>query len=250
MGGFVSVQARGNVALVRLDRPPANAMDQALLDEATAIAARLTAERPDAVVLTGRPGFFSAGVDLNVAPYLDEAGQRAMVTGINRLMAGWYACPRPLVAAVNGHAIAGGLFLTLCGDWRVGTTQGRYGLTEVRVGVPYPAVVLAIARAELAPPVLRRLVLRAHLLDAEEAERAGLWDEVVAPEEVLSRALERAEELARLPRRAYEYAKRQLRGPVLAAVADALDGGDPLAGNWIAEETRQAAAAQLRQGAP
>ena len=106
---------------------------------------------------------------------------------------------------------------------------------------------LAIARAELAPPVLRRLVLRAHLLDAEEAERAGLWDEVAAPEEVVGRALERAGELARLPRRAYEYAKGQLRGPVLAPVADALDGGDPLAGDWIAEETRQAAAAQLRE---
>lgn len=247
MGEFISVEARGNVALVRLDRPPANAMDQAVLEEATEVAARVTGERPDAVVLTGRPRFFSAGVDLKVAPHLDEAGQRAMVTGINRLMASWYACPRPVVTAVNGHAIAAGLVLALCGDWRVGTTQGRYGLTEVRVGVPYPAVVVAIARAELAPPVLRRLVLGAHLLDAEGAERAGLWDEVVAAGEVVGRALERAEELARLPRRAYEHAKGQLRGPVLAPVAEALDGGDPLAGNWIADETRQAAAAQLRQ---
>jgi enoyl-CoA hydratase len=248
VGEHVSVEARGNVALVRLDRPPANALDQALLDEATAVAARMTRERPDAVVLTGRPGFFSAGIDLSVAPHLDEAGQRAMVTGINRLMAGWYGCPRPVVTAVNGHAIAGGLFLALCGDWRVGTTEGRYGLTEVRVGVAYPAVVLAIARAELAPPVLRRLVLRAHLLDAEEAEREGLWDEVLPPGEVLGRALERAEELATLPRRAFEHVKDQLRGPVLAAVADALDGADPLAGHWVADETRDAAAARLRQG--
>jgi enoyl-CoA hydratase len=224
-------------------------MDQTLLDQATAAAARVSRARPDAVVLTGRPGFFSAGVDLNVAPHLDQAGQRAMVTGINRLIAGWYGCPRPVVTAVNGHAIAGGLFLALCGDWRVGTTQGRYGLTEVRVGVPYPAVVLAVARAELAPPVLRRLMLRAHLLDPEEARREGLWDEVVAPGDVLGRALERAEELATLPRRTYERVKQQLRGPVLAAVAEALDNADPLAGDWISDETSDAAAAQLRQTA-
>jgi enoyl-CoA hydratase/carnithine racemase len=249
MGEYVSVEARGNVALVRLDRPPANAMDQALLDEASAAAAQVARERPDAVVLTGRPDFFSAGVDLNVALHLDQAGQRAMVTGINRMIAGWYCCPRPVVTAVNGHAIAGGLFLALCGDWRVGTTQGRYGLTEARVGVPYPAVVLAVARAELAPPVLRRLMLRAHLLDAGEAQREGLWDEVVAPGDVLGRALERAEELAALPRRTYERVKQQLRGPVLAAVADALDGADPLAGDWIGDETSDAAAARLRQAA-
>jgi enoyl-CoA hydratase len=248
MGEYVSVEARGNVALVRLDRPPANAMDQALLDQASAAAARVAQERPDAVVLTGRPGFFSAGVDLTVAPHLDQAGQRAMVNGINRLIAGWYGCPRPVVTAVNGHAIAGGLFLALCGDWRVGTTQGRYGLTEARVGVPYPAVVLAVARAELAPPVLRRLVLRAHLLDAEQAEREGLWDEVACPDEVLGRALEHAEELAALPRRTYERVKHQLRGPVLAAVADALNGADPLAGDWIGEEAKEAAAARLREG--
>ena len=81
MAEHVSVEARGNVALVRLDRPPANALDQALLDEATAVAARMTQERPDAIVLTGRPGCFSAGIDLTVAPHLDEAGKRAMVTG-------------------------------------------------------------------------------------------------------------------------------------------------------------------------
>jgi hypothetical protein len=70
-----------------------------------------------------------------------------------------------------------------------------------------------------------------------------------APDDVLGRALERAEELAALPRRTYERVKRQLRGPVLAAVADALDGADPLAGDWIGDETSDAAAARLRQAA-
>src|SRR5215217_1248733 len=126
--GHIHVEAHGEVALVRVDRPPANAMDLELLAEGAAVLDELTQAAPGAVVLTGRDGFFSAGVDLKVAPTLAPDAQRAMVEGINRLFAGWYALPRPLVCAVNGHAIAGGLILALCGDYRVCATEGKLGL--------------------------------------------------------------------------------------------------------------------------
>src|SRR5436309_12929302 len=135
----VRVEQRGDVALVRIDRPPANALDLSLLDEGHGVLAELEAAEPGAVVLTGRDGFFSAGVDLKVVPALDAADQREMVAGINRLFAGWYGFPRPGVCAVNGHAIAGGLTLALCGDHRVGAPAGRSGLAGLAGGVPYPA---------------------------------------------------------------------------------------------------------------
>src|SRR6266516_1090831 len=84
---LVSIEARGDVALVRVDRPPANAMDRELLAEAVAACEQLAAGEAAAVVITGREGFFSAGVDLKLAPTLDAEAQRAMVDGINRMAA-------------------------------------------------------------------------------------------------------------------------------------------------------------------
>jgi enoyl-CoA hydratase len=218
-------------------------MDPQLLDEGRRVADELVADPPAAVVLTGREGFFSAGVDLKVAPTLDADGQRAMVEGINAIFAGWYGFPRPVVAAVNGHAIAGGLILALCADYRVGSSEGKYGVTEVKAGVGYPAVAMAVVRAELHAPAARRLVLGADLVEAKEALEAGALDEVAEPDQVLHRATEVARSLSLLPSEAYAKAKAQLRGPVLEA---ALAQPDPLLDGWAGAEAAEAAANILR----
>jgi enoyl-CoA hydratase len=151
------------------------------------------------------------------------------------------------VCAVNGHAIAGGMILALCGDHRVAGPDGRFGLTEVRAGIPYPAVAIAVVRAELSPPAARELVLRGELFDAPGARDRGLLDEVVEQDAVLDRALEVAGELAALPAQTYAYIKAQLRAPVIAEARRVLEGGsDPLAGTWVGGETAGAAAAVLR----
>jgi enoyl-CoA hydratase/carnithine racemase len=246
---LVSVEERGDVALVTFDRPPANAMNHELLEAGHAALGDLAAREPGAVVLAGREGVFSAGVDLKLAPTLDAEGQRTMIEGINRLFAGWYALPRPVVCAVTGHAIAGGFILALCGDWRVGATEGKYGLTELRAGIPYPAVAMLAVRAELAPAVARRLVLRAELIDAPAALDAGVFDELAEPDQVVPRALTVAEELAGLPRGAYATIKRQLRGDTIDAMREVLEGGDPMAAaGWLDEDTAGAAASTLRGG--
>ena len=247
MARLVHVEDREGIALVRIDRPPANAMDLELLAEGHGVLGELTAAAPNAVVLTGREGFFSAGVDLKLAPTLDPSGQREMVEGINRLFAGWYGLPFPVVCAVNGHAIAGGLILALCGDHRVGVERGaKLGLTELKAGVGYPAVALAVVKAELAPPAARRLALRAHLVGPEEAERLGVLDELAPPEELLDRALDRAHELGALPPAAYARVKRQVRGETLDWIEARVErGDDPLLDGWIGAEAGGAAASIL-----
>jgi enoyl-CoA hydratase len=239
--GFVyehlTVEYREDVTLVRVDRPPANALDAALLEEGHAVLMELAEGPPGPVVLTGREQFFSAGMDLKVVPTLTPAQQREVVTGINRLFAGWYALERPVVCAVNGHAIAGGLILALCGDYRVGTTGvGRFGLTELEAGIPYPAVAMAVVKAELTPPVARDLVLRARLVDSAEAKELGVLDELVDGDPV-PRALEVAAELAALPPAAYAQIKHQLRGDTIAASRAVLAGeSDPLLRGWLGDE--------------
>src|SRR3954454_9784485 len=128
----ITIEMRGEIALLTVDRPPANAMSPGLLAEGVAAAREIEQSNAAAVVIAGMPGYFSAGLDLKIAPTLDADGQRDLVRGINELFSAWFAFPRPVVCAISGHAIAGGLSLALCGDWRVVGHRGRFGLTELK----------------------------------------------------------------------------------------------------------------------
>jgi enoyl-CoA hydratase len=240
---FVRVEERGNIAVVTIDRPPANALDPTLLEANAEVLDRLLTERPGAVVLTGAGAFFSGGADLRVVPALAGDDQAKMARGSNELFRGWYAFPGPVVAAVNGHAVAGGLVLALCGDHRVAATTGRFGLTEVKVGIPYPPSAMAIVRAELTPSVARHLVLRGELFDSAAMLEFGVFDEVVADDDVLPRALVVAEEMAELPRGTFGIIKRSLRREALKAAED--QRSDASLRSWISSETADASAAVL-----
>jgi enoyl-CoA hydratase len=235
VGAHVRIEPRGELAVLTLDRPPANALIPEVLAEIDEGREQLLSEEPRAVVISGREGFFSAGVDLKVAPTLDAEGQRAMVDGINQLVIGWYGFPRPVVAAVTGHAIAGGMVIALCADYRVGATSGKLGLTELKVEVPYPVGAISLVQAELSPPAARALVLRSHLVEPEEALRLGLVDELAGSGEVFERACDVAEEMGRYAGETYARTKLELRGATLRRIEEAVEAGDPLAEAWLPE---------------
>jgi enoyl-CoA hydratase len=220
------------IVTVVADRPPANAMDVGLLDDLVRAIEEVTADPPAAVVLAGRPGFFSAGADLKAVPSYGPDEQRAMVEGINRMALGVYALPCPVVGAITGHAIAGGLVLALCTDLRVASSEGRYGLTEVKVGVPYPQAAIGVVEAELPAPAARLLAFGNALHDAQTCLRLGVFDEVVAPDGVLPRALEIAGELAAMPGEVYGRTKRDLRGATIERLRAAASD-DPLLARWV-----------------
>jgi len=215
---FVRTETRDETTVVTIDRPPANAMDIALLEEVSRALEGVAAHPPAALVIAGRPGCFSAGADLKAVPGYGPDERRRMVDEINRMAIAAYGLRCPVVAAITGHAIAGGMVLALCADYRVASVKGRYGLTEVQVGVPYPQAAIAVVRSELAPQVARRLALTGRLTDAEDCVASGLFDELLAPERVLDRALEVAADLAALPADTYVRTKLGLRGAALAAM--------------------------------
>ena len=217
---------------LRADRPPANAMDLTLLADLLEAIELLRGETPRAVVLAGRPGYFSAGADLKAVPGYDAEQQRAMVANINAMALGVYELPCPVVGAITGHAIAGGLVLALCTDIRIVSSAGRYGLTEVKVAVPYPQAALGVVAAELAPHAARVLAFGNELIDAVEAVRLGVFDEVADPEVVVSRALEVAGGLAGFPTDLYARTKLELRGATAARLRAAA-AEDPLLGGWV-----------------
>ena len=229
---FVTIAEHDGVAVLTADRPPANAMDVELLQEVVAAVEGLAASPPAAIVLAGRPGFFSAGADLKAVPGYGPAEQRAAVEGINAMALGVYALRCPVVGAITGHAIAGGLVLALCTDVRVASSAGRYGLTEVKVGVPYPQAAIGVVQAELAPHAARVLALGNQLVDAQECLRLGAFDEVCEPDRVLPRALEIAAGLAEMPAEVYASTKEALRGAAIARLRRAA-ADDPLLAGWV-----------------
>jgi enoyl-CoA hydratase len=227
-----TVETSGEIATLKIDRPPANAMSLELLDDVVAALRSVEDDPPAALVIAGRAGFFSAGVDLKAITGYGPEEQRRSVEGINEMALAAYALPCPVVAAITGHAIAGGLVLALCADLRVASTAGKYGLTEIKVGVPYPQAAIGVVTAELAPHAARALVLGNALVDAAECVRLGAFDEALAAEQVLPRARELAGTLATFPGETYTRTKRELRAATVERLRLAA-ADDPLLADWV-----------------
>ena len=221
MSEVVSFERRGDLALVRLDDGKANAMSMALIGELTAALDRASKEAK-AVVLFGRPGRFSAGFDLKVMMSGPDAA-RALVMAGGELLMKLYEHPQPLVVAVTGHAIAGGVLMAATGDRRIGAAGDfKLGLNEVANGMPVPILAHELARDRLDPRALVESVLHARLWDPESAVRVGWLDRVVPLDELEARAIEEAEALAKLPQPAYGQTKRSLRRQTIRYVRESM----------------------------
>jgi enoyl-CoA hydratase len=240
----IRTEMHDDIAVVTLDRPPMNALDALFCDAISdALHAVVADSSVHAVVLTGAGKAFSAGVDLQIVPDLDTPAQDVLLEAINRMVLALYGAPLPVVGAIDGHAIAGGIVLALCCDHRVAGPRGRHGLTEVAVGVRFPAGTLEVVLAELSSGAVRRLVLGGDLLDADGAHDLGVYDEIA--DDPLERALEVARARAGHPRSMYAEIKTAVRRETLERMAAASGGGEPLKGGWLSAEMREMARARL-----
>jgi enoyl-CoA hydratase len=247
---FIHVETTDRITLLTFNRPPANAID---LDLAEAVDETLGViedrDETDAIVITGEGSCFSAGLDLKAVPSYDRAQQLAMVMAVNRMFGRLYGLPIPTIAAVNGHAIAGGVILMLACDYRVGAESDyKLGLAEARVGVVYPVAAMAIVRSELAPATAKTMVLTARNYSPREALAMGVLDELQPAERLSARAIEVAREMAALPRSTYSRIKRSLRSQALALIDDAIsNSNEPMLETWLSDETRIASAEALKK---
>jgi enoyl-CoA hydratase len=220
------------VTILRLDNPPVNALDLSLLE--VVIASMRNIQGP--VVITGAGRCFSAGVDLRAladggAEYADR-----FVTALSEAFLAVFDHPAPVIAAINGHAIAGGCVLALCADARL-MSGGTIGLTELSVGVPFPVAALEICRFAMGASV-NRAALQAKTIDADTALAQGWVDEVVANDELISQATAIAGELGQYAPAAYAATKRQLHQPTRAAIDSGAEMDAQVRASWINEETR------------
>lgn len=219
---LVTLTHDGPVAVLTLDDGKANALRPDLVDALDA--ALDEAERAGAVVLAGRPGFFSGGLDLKALPTLSRADQRAFFLRFGEVLTRLALCPRPLVGAITGHAIAGGALLALATDVRFGSAEARFGLTEVPLGLPLPGFGVELVRQAVAAPWLVEVALHGRVYTHAEAAGRHLFEAALAPEAVLPAAMERARALAAIPVPSFTITRRRLREAPMTAALAALEG--------------------------
>ncbi|HUP75878.1 MAG TPA: crotonase/enoyl-CoA hydratase family protein [Acidimicrobiales bacterium] len=209
----------GDVAIVRMDDGKANALSHASIDAFNA--ALDTAERDaGAVVVVGRPGRFCAGFDLSVINAGPTETQELVRRG-GELALRLFMFPRPVVAACTGHALAAGAIILMAADHRVGA-QGAFkiGLNEVSIGLPLPIFLTELAQQRLSRRHLTAATMLAHIFDPDTARDAGFLDEVLDPDEVEARAVDRARDFAStLNLRAFAASREPLRGPAAERIA-------------------------------
>lgn len=231
----------GGVAVLRLAHGPVNAMDLELCE---ALAARCReAASARAVVLTGAGRAFSAGVDLHRVLDGGTSYVERFLPALAEAFRALFSLEVPVVAAVNGHAIAGGCVLAAAADVTLmAGGPGGIGVPEIRVGVPFPRIALEILRAKAGDVAARKLVLGARTHPPAEAAALGLVDEVVEPGALAERAIETALEMAdAVPADTFALTKAQLHRDALDRTARFAEDADVLelwsrrvADGWLA----------------
>jgi len=235
---LVRLAERKGVQVLTLDRPGANAFDEDLVADLRQ-AFREAVGSPAVVLASGLPSIFSAGWDLKALRGFDRRTMEAFVEAYCDLVREIFVFGAPVVAALPGHAIAGGLIVAAAADERFAAEgRGQFGLSEVLLGVPVPRCLLEIFRHVMGARGMERLAATGENLSVERALAAGLVDRVVRPEDLLERAVERAAVLANLPASAHASIKRRARAATLARFDQARER-DPFLDEWFKAEAQE-----------
>jgi enoyl-CoA hydratase len=241
-----TIERRGRVAVVTMTTNPVNAQNRAFfadLHEAFDRLERDHAESP--VVLTGTGARFSAGLDLGEHFPLfagDPAAVAAWFQDYRATNMRLFTHPRPTVAAVNGHAFAGGLITAAVCDYRVAVADGaRFGLNEVPIGIPMPAVYVRMLAHAWGEPVATRACLLGEIFTPDRAHALGMVHELTPAGDLLDRAIAVAGQTPEDSIEQYAFTKRACQA---AALRDIADLADPLDGELPAgmssEQARRA----------
>jgi enoyl-CoA hydratase/carnithine racemase len=234
---MIELSSQDGVALLRMADGKANTMSTEFCRELAARIEEAGRSTARAVVITGNGRIFSAGVDLvrlldGGVPYVRE-----FLPALSAMLRSVFVCPKPVVAAINGHAIAGGCVLACAADRRLMAREaGRIGVTELLVGVPFPPAAMEVMRSAVAPQYFEDTILSGATFAHADAVARGLVHDIVEPDALLDRAFAAAGTLAALPAAAFALSKRQMREPSLQRIDDK-EVDAAIARIWEAPET-------------
>jgi len=230
-----------DVAILRMAHGKVSALDAAFCDAMAGELDRLGRDSARALVLTGTGSAFSAGVDLFQLLDGGTTYVRQFLPLMDRFFCALLEFPKPLVAAINGHAIAGGCIIAAAADHRVmARGSARIGVPELAVGVPFPRLPLEMIAARVSPAALRTLIYTGRTVQPDEALAVGFVDELVEPERLLDRAVAAARQLSDIPIRTFALTKRALTEPVLERVRASAGSDEDVIEAWLSPEVHAA----------
>ena len=235
------VERVGAIAVVRMEAPKGNAMDRAFLGDFKKLFDEVENSDARGVVLTGKGPFFSVGMALPELLPLSRDDMRTFLGDVSCTLARLMSLPIPIVAAVNGHAVAGGCVLGLYCDYRVaGGGPWRLGFSEVQIGIGLPPFITeALRQAVHKPADWVAVAHRGRMMSPKEAQSVGLVDEVVLGEQVEAMALYKAKLLAERPQVAFAQVKSEYRRPAIAAMkVDADARNEAWLDTWFSSEAQ------------
>lgn len=237
----IQVSKNENYAIVQLDRGTSNALNLEMFQELIQVFEALQQDNEvKGVVLAGKGNFFSAGLDVIELYNYDEAKIELLFEALFKTMKTLISFSKPLVAAVNGHAPAGGCILAICADYRI-MAEGKFriGLNEVPVGIIMPPFIFETYAYWLGKGKAAKFVLEGKLCSTEEALNAGLVDEVLPQEEVLAASIEKVKFYTKFSANTWSKSKLNMRKSLIAGFAsfDKQVKQDLLA-QWWSDETR------------
>jgi Delta3-Delta2-enoyl-CoA isomerase len=227
------IEARDDVAILRMDKARANAIDEPFLTDLAEASHELAADPSVKGVLlaSSHPKVFSPGLDLTTLIEFERPAMESFMMKFAAMVWSLYGFPKPLVAAVGGHAVAGGCILALTADYRVLKTPGaQMGLNEVKVGVPLPWSVAELLRSSVSPSALARIALLGRNFAGDDALAVGIVDELAPAEGFEGACLARLGEFVEKDPAAFSRTKANLRQSSLASMR--LGEKDRL-GEWI-----------------
>ena len=212
-----------DVSIITLDDGKANVFSANMSNTINSLLDEVPDDR-GSLLFTGRPGLFSAGFDLKTISGGDPKAALEMTTAGFKLLSRIYSFPRPVVAASSGHAIALGAFLLCCADYRLGAA-GNFIVqaNETRNGMAIPTPILEISKSRILKNHWYRAILNAEAYPISDSVDAGYLDEVVDPEELMSKSLEVAKDLATLSHPHYKLTKDLDQQAVLKRINDSIE---------------------------
>ena len=237
---MITSSEHGRVRQLRLDRPPANALNPALLAALRTSLAEAQRDRCGAVVLSGAPGYFSGGLDVPALLLLERSEMRATWELFFALLRDIACAETPVVAALTGHSPAGGTVMAICTDYRM-LAEGSFliGLNEVQVGLPLPEVLYRVLGHVVGSRQAERLAVGGLLIGPAEALRIGLVDELAPVADVVPRAIAWATELVSRPTLAMSTTRRMARRALHQAFEQVNPAMlDVLVDQWFSSETQ------------
>src|SRR5512146_1116681 len=230
---------RGPIRELRLNRPPVNALTTEFMCAIRQAIEEAPRDGARALVLSGQPGIFCAGLDLPLLVGLDRSGMEKLWRELYAFMRALAASSIPIAAAITGHALAGGTIIPLFCDWRVAALGDfKLGLTEVPVGIAMPPFILVALARQVGARQAERLAVDGSIISPQDALKAGLVDELAAPDQVVERTLSWCRNLLALPSQAMLDTRRRARADLVTLFDHPEEEMRNALEAWWSEETQ------------